>query len=525
MNRLRSILSLSLAILLCLSMMVVPHAAAATAFSDVGQDHIYYAAIQWANENGLMKGYGDGTFQPQNPITRAELYQVLANACAAPKVEQTEGGHWAQPAADYLAAQGFIQAADAELDVQVTRAEAISTIYTVVSHMGIAPLTDEDPGLTDAAYIPAEYAENVKAAYRSGIIEHIGNSKNCYPNGQLGRSDLCNLLYATGLSLPMAPTTSGNQVTANVYNLDEDGRPVVVQQTPVSIMTVDGKTYYNVSECAKLAGKSIMMTANDKSSLFYQLDADGERIYNVAALVLSNGNERTELCNNYCYTVKTDNTGGASGMNTPFILKGEDLYMPATGTRFVTDWAIVNTDGTLNILDAQGKYPKFIEHSDVSDSTKNQLLAATWLVYNVYPDGYETLVTNTKRVAPMTQAKHDSISKRIKAQSIAGYAQANSDNTVYIREDILNDYPADGLAPILVHEATHYQEFTKGSHSETVPTVEQIKTIYSIYKTGSHIYKTAKSCTVSNDVPGMYDEGIAQGQAWIDQQEGIIAAQ
>lgn len=33
--------------------------------------------IEWAMENGLMKGYPDGTFRPEQPVTRAELAVIL----------------------------------------------------------------------------------------------------------------------------------------------------------------------------------------------------------------------------------------------------------------------------------------------------------------------------------------------------------------------------------------------------------------------------------------------------------------
>ena len=39
-------------------------------FPDVPPDHYAYEAIEWAAEAGVTVGYGDGTFQPDEPLPR-----------------------------------------------------------------------------------------------------------------------------------------------------------------------------------------------------------------------------------------------------------------------------------------------------------------------------------------------------------------------------------------------------------------------------------------------------------------------
>ena len=54
-----------------------PEAAGNMAFDDV-EDGAYYAeAVNWAAENGLVNGYGDGTFRPNRSITREEMAALL----------------------------------------------------------------------------------------------------------------------------------------------------------------------------------------------------------------------------------------------------------------------------------------------------------------------------------------------------------------------------------------------------------------------------------------------------------------
>ncbi|ARI76120.1 S-layer homology domain-containing protein [Halobacillus mangrovi] len=52
----------------------------APAFSDVSGDNFYANAIALANEKGLISGYPNGTFKPSESITRAEAAVIIDNA-------------------------------------------------------------------------------------------------------------------------------------------------------------------------------------------------------------------------------------------------------------------------------------------------------------------------------------------------------------------------------------------------------------------------------------------------------------
>ena len=54
-----------------------PAGGAKTWFSDVPKDAWYEEALAWAVENGIIAGFEDGTFRPNEPLTRAQIVSVL----------------------------------------------------------------------------------------------------------------------------------------------------------------------------------------------------------------------------------------------------------------------------------------------------------------------------------------------------------------------------------------------------------------------------------------------------------------
>ena len=49
-----------------------------TSFSDVSQDAWYYDTVNKLSTLGIINGYPDGTFKPDNTLTRGEFIKMLA---------------------------------------------------------------------------------------------------------------------------------------------------------------------------------------------------------------------------------------------------------------------------------------------------------------------------------------------------------------------------------------------------------------------------------------------------------------
>lgn len=60
-------------------------------FSDVAQDASCAEAVRWAASEGLMSGYGDGRFGPDDPVTREQLAVILWRQSGSPMLMDYPG--------------------------------------------------------------------------------------------------------------------------------------------------------------------------------------------------------------------------------------------------------------------------------------------------------------------------------------------------------------------------------------------------------------------------------------------------
>ncbi len=62
-------------------------------FTDVPLDHPFFCYIEMAFDHGIVTGYGDGTFRPDNNVTRAQLSKIIVLAQQWP-IDTTGGPHF-----------------------------------------------------------------------------------------------------------------------------------------------------------------------------------------------------------------------------------------------------------------------------------------------------------------------------------------------------------------------------------------------------------------------------------------------
>lgn len=117
-----------------------PETDAEVTYTDAEQDAWYATALAWATEANLLSGYGDGTFGPNDPITREQLALILYRFEGAPEVETEEidfsdaeqVSDYAKKAVAWAIQEGIINGkGEGTLDPkgQATRAEIAQVLF------------------------------------------------------------------------------------------------------------------------------------------------------------------------------------------------------------------------------------------------------------------------------------------------------------------------------------------------------------------------------------------------------------
>ena len=176
-------------------------------FKDVVSNHKNAVAIESLYNLGILAGYTDGTFKPENTINRAEFLAILSNAVeadfAGKKLEncftdvKTE---WFAAFACYAKEAGWVKGYDDgsfKPGQNVAKAEAVKIIFAAMEYplckdVKTAPYTDVE--------ITSWMAPYACAAKEGGIVA----GKTLYmPLYEITRGDTAQLIYNTMAKLDL----------------------------------------------------------------------------------------------------------------------------------------------------------------------------------------------------------------------------------------------------------------------------------------------------------------------------------
>ncbi len=158
-----------------------PAATAATLPSDV-KGHWAAGEIEYVVDAGLMNGYPDGSFKPDTPISRGEVYTLLARqkGLSGGSVSLLPAGwdrkHWAAPNGAALVQSGVLLPAEdpqaGQWDAPITRAALSRLVVRLqgLSHPqnGVNELAWDIQGRADAGWISTAIAQGLMTGYPNG---------------------------------------------------------------------------------------------------------------------------------------------------------------------------------------------------------------------------------------------------------------------------------------------------------------------------------------------------------------------
>lgn len=186
------------------------------AFPDVSSDHNNYTAIKWMFNEGIVEGYPDGNFKPENSVNRAELMKMVV--LMQPDVEI--GGNyidcfpdvqeeWFAPYVCYALELGWIEGypdGSFKPENYVNRVEAVKIILNSMMPADQWPEpTEEDFNVVMPSDLNMDewYGGYMRFAVVKALLdnahmtENDDGTYNFYPDGDFTRMEVAEMLFRT----------------------------------------------------------------------------------------------------------------------------------------------------------------------------------------------------------------------------------------------------------------------------------------------------------------------------------------
>lgn len=155
-------------------------------FSDVAKGKWYNRAISTLAKAGIIKGDPAGTYRPDDPITRAEMAAIIArfgDFKEGGKTFNDISGHWAQKYIELAASNGWINGnpdGTFKPNNNITRAETVAMINRVLDRqtkdvsdlLPVAQMTNWSDNMDTAKW----YYRDMQEATNNHKAERVGNS-------------------------------------------------------------------------------------------------------------------------------------------------------------------------------------------------------------------------------------------------------------------------------------------------------------------------------------------------------------
>lgn len=155
-------------------------------FKDTPSNAWYASAVSSLVQAGVIAGYDDGTFRPNNAVTYGEALKMIMRAAGYPAQQEGTGANWAINYKNTAVADGLVDESIV-LSNPINR-NAVAAIAAKALHLspvsGASPFADTSDGY-------------VLALYQAGIVQGDSSSGTAYYNGSdtLNRAQISAIIY------------------------------------------------------------------------------------------------------------------------------------------------------------------------------------------------------------------------------------------------------------------------------------------------------------------------------------------
>ncbi|RUT00346.1 hypothetical protein DSM106972_074740 [Dulcicalothrix desertica PCC 7102] len=174
-------------------------------FPDVSQDYWARPFIQALAERNIIVGFPDGTYKPEQPVTRAEFAAIIQKAFNQNRVRQLPTGGFRDIRSNFWAAQAITTAFETGFlsgypDNTFRPNQQITKVQAVVSLASGLGLTGGDTAIlassyTDANAIPTYAVSQVAGATQASVVVNYPDIRVFNPEVPLTRADAAAHVY------------------------------------------------------------------------------------------------------------------------------------------------------------------------------------------------------------------------------------------------------------------------------------------------------------------------------------------
>jgi hypothetical protein len=194
-------------------------AIAQSTFSDV-QGIWAQSCIVQLTQRGIISGYPDGTFRPNNPVTRAEYASMVGKAFpsaarvrGAVQFVDVPSSFWAFNAISYASQTGFLSGYPGNVfnpSQSIPRAQVLVSLASGLNYAPTQPVANVLGVFADASAIPGYAQTGIAAATERQLVVNYPNVQLLNPNQLASRADvsafLCQALTSAGQLAQAVPS-------------------------------------------------------------------------------------------------------------------------------------------------------------------------------------------------------------------------------------------------------------------------------------------------------------------------------
>lgn len=181
-----------------------PAAPAGLPFADVSSSDWFYNDVRYVYEKGIMDGTGADRFSPNAPLTRAMIVTILYRMDGSPSVSGSSdftdvaAGKWFAKAVAWAAANGIVNGYGDSLfgpNDPVTREQLAAILYRYAVYGGMTAVTLEENlgSFADTAQLSAYAIQAMNWAVGQGLIN--GSGSNLVPKAQATRAQVAAIIH------------------------------------------------------------------------------------------------------------------------------------------------------------------------------------------------------------------------------------------------------------------------------------------------------------------------------------------